>query len=474
MDSFGKPLHELLDDLTDSMRHAPGVGLAAPQLGEPLRACVIEVESHLYELVNPEIVRADRRRPRPRGLPVDPGLRGLRHAQGEGLGRRPEPRRQEDQGRRARASSARALQHELDHLDGKLYIDYLDSMDELIPVEPARGRGRGNAGVAANARRPMAVSPPPTTAASGRSSSAAAPSPSPPSQRSPRTRSSASSASSRAPPTPGRPAAGVDADARSRPPRAASTSDPVLTPPRLRAPEAIAAILALRPDLAVLADYGQIVPAAAARPAARRAQPPPVALPRFRGAAPIPAAILAGDAETAVTLMRMDAGLDTGPIVAQATVPLDGHGDRARARARLAALGGGPARAGRSPAGSTASLPAVPQADDGVVLTRPLRREDGRLDATRAGGRAGARRPRLRSRGRARSSSSAASGSSSARRRVAPSEPGDAPGAIVRDGGEPGARDRRRPPRARTGDAGRRPQADAAARTGSAAAATRP
>ena len=41
----------------------------------------------------------------------------------------------------------RALQHELDHLDGKLYIDYLDSMDELIPVGPARRRGRGDAGV---------------------------------------------------------------------------------------------------------------------------------------------------------------------------------------------------------------------------------------------------------------------------------------------------------------------------------------
>ncbi len=53
VDSFGKLLHHLLDDLADTMRHAPGVGLAAPQLGEPLRACVVEVQSHLYELVNP-------------------------------------------------------------------------------------------------------------------------------------------------------------------------------------------------------------------------------------------------------------------------------------------------------------------------------------------------------------------------------------------------------------------------------------
>ena len=59
VDSFGKYLHELLDDLTDSMRHAPGVGLAAPQLGEALQACVIEVDGQLHELVNPRIVRAD-------------------------------------------------------------------------------------------------------------------------------------------------------------------------------------------------------------------------------------------------------------------------------------------------------------------------------------------------------------------------------------------------------------------------------
>src|SRR5438093_442082 len=58
VDSFGKPLHELLDDLADSMRDAPGVGLAAPQLGEPLQACVVEVEGQLHELVNPRIVRS--------------------------------------------------------------------------------------------------------------------------------------------------------------------------------------------------------------------------------------------------------------------------------------------------------------------------------------------------------------------------------------------------------------------------------
>jgi len=56
VDSFGKYLHELLDDLAHTMRDAPGVGLAAPQLGEAMQACVVEVEGTLYELVNPRYV----------------------------------------------------------------------------------------------------------------------------------------------------------------------------------------------------------------------------------------------------------------------------------------------------------------------------------------------------------------------------------------------------------------------------------
>ena len=57
--SFGKFLGSLLDDLTHTMRDAPGVGLAAPQIGEPLSVCVVEVEDRLHELVNPRIVRAE-------------------------------------------------------------------------------------------------------------------------------------------------------------------------------------------------------------------------------------------------------------------------------------------------------------------------------------------------------------------------------------------------------------------------------
>jgi peptide deformylase len=134
--SFGRPLHALLDDLVATMRDAPGVGLAAPQVGEPLAACVIEVGDRLLELVNPRIVKA---------AGDDRDLEGCLSVPGyyAYVTRREQVWvvAQDRKGRKIKASGtgllARAMQHELDHLQGKLYIDYLDSLDELIVVRPA-------------------------------------------------------------------------------------------------------------------------------------------------------------------------------------------------------------------------------------------------------------------------------------------------------------------------------------------------
>ena len=133
VDSFGRYLHELLDDLAHTMRAAPGVGLAAPQLGEPWQACVIEVENQLHELVNPRILRASG---------DDRDLEGCLSIPGYvAYVTRSEKVwvvAQNRFGRKIKVAGSgllgRALQHELDHLDGKLYIDYLDSLDELIAV----------------------------------------------------------------------------------------------------------------------------------------------------------------------------------------------------------------------------------------------------------------------------------------------------------------------------------------------------
>jgi peptide deformylase len=133
VDSFNKALHQLLDDMTETMRKAPGVGLAAPQVGEALQACVIEVQDHLYELMNPRIVRASGDDRDLEGCLSLPGYYAY-------VTRREKVWvvAQNRVGKKIKVAGSgllgRALQHELDHLDGKLFIDYLDSMDELIPV----------------------------------------------------------------------------------------------------------------------------------------------------------------------------------------------------------------------------------------------------------------------------------------------------------------------------------------------------
>jgi peptide deformylase len=133
VDSFGSYLHELLDDMTETMRKAPGVGLAAPQVGIALQACVVEVGDQLHELMNPRIVRASGDENDLEGCLSLPGYYAY-------VTRREKVWvvAQNRHGKKIKVSGsgflARALQHELDHLDGKLYIDYLDSMDELIAV----------------------------------------------------------------------------------------------------------------------------------------------------------------------------------------------------------------------------------------------------------------------------------------------------------------------------------------------------
>jgi methionyl-tRNA formyltransferase len=156
----------------------------------------------------------------------------------------------------------------------------------------------------------------------------------------------------------------------------------VLSPERLRATDAVADVLRLDPELLVLADYGQIVPPSLLELRHGALNLHPSLLPRHRGATPIPAAILAGDAETGVSLIRMDAGLDTGPLVAQRRVPLGGDEvapdlevELARVAADLLADALVPWLRG--------DVPATPQPEDGATLTRPLRRADGRLDPAR-------------------------------------------------------------------------------------------
>ena len=138
VDTFGKYLHELLDDLTHTLRHAPGVGLAAPQIGEAKRACVVEVAGQLHELVNPRIVRGDG---------DDRDLEGCLSIPGYVAYVTRRERiwvvAQNRFGKKIKVAGSgllsRGMQHEIDHLDGKLYVDYLDSLDDLISTEHGEG-----------------------------------------------------------------------------------------------------------------------------------------------------------------------------------------------------------------------------------------------------------------------------------------------------------------------------------------------
>ena len=115
---------------------------------------------------------------------------------------------------------------------------------------------------------------------------------------------------------------------------------PVFQPPRLRQPDVLAELGALSPGAIVVAAYGQILPAEVlAIPPVGCLNVHASLLPKYRGAAPVAAAILAGEEETGVTIMQMDEGMDTGPILSQATCSISPQDTRGSLSARLAQLG---------------------------------------------------------------------------------------------------------------------------------------
>ncbi len=151
----------------------------------------------------------------------------------------------------------------------------------------------------------------------------------------------------------------------------------VRTPARLRGNAAeLAVFAALRLDAAVVAAYGLILPQEMLDAPRRGCLNIHASLlPRWRGAAPIQAAVLAGDAETGVTIMHMDAGLDTGPMLLQQAVPITATTTAASLHDVLAELGA------RLIMRALAESPApLPQPQDGASYAPKLSREAGRID----------------------------------------------------------------------------------------------
>jgi len=154
----------------------------------------------------------------------------------------------------------------------------------------------------------------------------------------------------------------------------------VRSPVTLRDPEAQAEFAATPADAAVVAAYGLILPAAILEaPRHGCLNVHASLLPRWRGAAPIQRALLKGDSETGITIMQMDKGLDTGPILLQEATPIEPDITADRLSDRLAALGARlilealDAVAGGTPV-------ARPQPSAGVTYAAKLRREEAELD----------------------------------------------------------------------------------------------
>jgi peptide deformylase len=130
---FDASLHRLLDDMLETMRDAPGIGLAANQIGVPLQVAVIELEEKVTELINPQLVRSTGEIIDWEGCLSIPGFVAevRRHAK---VTVKAKNRHGKEFRVKAEDLFARALQHEIDHLNGILYIDYLESLEELVRV----------------------------------------------------------------------------------------------------------------------------------------------------------------------------------------------------------------------------------------------------------------------------------------------------------------------------------------------------
>ncbi len=135
-----KSIRRLINDMIETMRAVAGVGLAAPQVGVPLRVAVIEIPGdEVIVLVNPEVVKKEGERVIGEACLSVPGYQGeLKRAV------RVKVKAQDRLGRKIRLKGedllAQALEHEIDHLNGVLYVDRLDGPDKLRKSAPESGQ----------------------------------------------------------------------------------------------------------------------------------------------------------------------------------------------------------------------------------------------------------------------------------------------------------------------------------------------
>ena len=158
---------------------------------------------------------------------------------------------------------------------------------------------------------------------------------------------------------------------------------PILQPEKLRGTEVLQKFQAWKPEMIVVAAFGQILPKELLDlPRYGCINVHASLLPRWRGAAPINAAILAGDKETGVTIMQMDVGLDTGPMLAKRSIRLKPDDTTGSALQALSTLGAN-LLIKTLPDYISGKLIAVPQPAEGATYAPMLKKEEGLLDFTR-------------------------------------------------------------------------------------------
>jgi methionyl-tRNA formyltransferase len=154
----------------------------------------------------------------------------------------------------------------------------------------------------------------------------------------------------------------------------------VLTPSSLRAVETVEQMRAWQPDVIVVAAFGMLLPAQVLDiPPSGCLNVHASLLPRWRGAAPIAAAILAGDAFTGATLMKMEAGLDTGPIVRQASLPIAPDDTQGSLTDRLGQIGADLLH-DTLPDWLAGRVTLLAQEDTLATYAPPLKKEQGQID----------------------------------------------------------------------------------------------
>ncbi|MGE5485046.1 MAG: methionyl-tRNA formyltransferase [Ignavibacteriales bacterium] len=288
-------LRKLIEDMVETMRASRGAGLAAPQVGVSKRIIVVETDEVLHELANPEVVHLEGRASAIEGCLSVAGVIGeverAAKVRVTGLDRDGRTIWVEGEG-----LLARALQHEIDHLDGILFTDRAQALYE---TEPGQGREAKRLRVVFMGTPEFAVPSLISVLRDGHDIAAVVTQPDRPKGR------------------------GMEMAPSPVKQAALKHRLPVLQPGSCKSPAFVDRVARLAPDVIVVVAFGQILPRAlldVARLGCINVHAS--LLPSYRGAAPINWAIMRGESVTGVTTMYMSEKLDAGDIILQKEVPI--------------------------------------------------------------------------------------------------------------------------------------------------------